>query len=387
MHNPCKPVLTVLLVLTVLCPIAVSAAELQDYLRAYRGGNYTCSQNVDFTGTTVERLGAALLLNKWDATAAPTANDDTSAGYAPGSLWVNVTADTAYICVDATAAAASWKQIDSGMLSGYLKADGSIPLTANWDAGSFEIRAQTFESDVATGTAPMTIASETLVTHLNADLLDGESASAFQDASAVLTTYAGINPSANVQSLLGCADYAAMRTALSLVPNTNVQAYDADLADLADQSYSGTWTNLGSVTTIDINGGTIDGASIGASSPSTGVFTTLTGKLGVTAHTGTGAITAAECLGGTVTNTGASGAIVLTLPAAVVGYSVLVYLTAAFDVNIDPNGTDQILGLTNSAGDAISSDATVGSCVTLMCFATGYWSPYGGGVGTWTDVN
>lgn len=48
-----------------------------------------------------------------------------------------------------------------------------------------------------------------------------------------LTTYAGITPSANVQSLLGAADYAAMRTLLSLVVGTNVQAYDAELAALA----------------------------------------------------------------------------------------------------------------------------------------------------------
>ena len=36
-----------------------------------------------------------------------------------------------------------------------------------------------------------------------------------------------------------------------------------------------TWTSLGTVTTIDINGGTIDGATIGAASPTTGVFTTV----------------------------------------------------------------------------------------------------------------
>lgn len=48
-----------------------------------------------------------------------------------------------------------------------------------------------------------------------------------------LTTYAGITPSANVQSLLSAADYAAMRTQLGLVIGTNVQAYDADLTTYA----------------------------------------------------------------------------------------------------------------------------------------------------------
>jgi hypothetical protein len=55
----------------------------------------------------------------------------------------------------------------------------------------------------------------------------------FQASSANLSLFAAINPSANVQSLLGAADYSAMRTQLSLVPGTNVQAYDADLTTYA----------------------------------------------------------------------------------------------------------------------------------------------------------
>uniref|UniRef100_A0A6M3KHB6 Uncharacterized protein n=1 Tax=viral metagenome TaxID=1070528 RepID=A0A6M3KHB6_9ZZZZ len=56
----------------------------------------------------------------------------------------------------------------------YIQRDGSIPLTTNWDAGSYEIRAQTLESDATTGTAPLTIASTTLVTNLNADQVDSQ---------------------------------------------------------------------------------------------------------------------------------------------------------------------------------------------------------------------
>lgn len=64
----------------------------------------------------------------------------------------------------------------------YVRRDGSKTLTADWDAGSFEIRAQTLESDVATGTAPLTIASTTKVTNLNADLLDDQTGSYYLDS-------------------------------------------------------------------------------------------------------------------------------------------------------------------------------------------------------------
>lgn len=47
-----------------------------------------------------------------------------------------------------------------------------------------------------------------------------------------------LSGSANVFSLLGAADYAAMRTLLSLVVGTNVQAYHARLADLAGITYA-----------------------------------------------------------------------------------------------------------------------------------------------------
>ncbi|MHA2085332.1 MAG: hypothetical protein ACXABD_16370, partial [Candidatus Thorarchaeota archaeon] len=62
-------------------------------------------------------------------------------------------------------------------------ADFQFTLLADWDTGDVEIRAQTFESDVVTGTAPFTIASTTVVTNLNADLLDGNHAAAFALAS------------------------------------------------------------------------------------------------------------------------------------------------------------------------------------------------------------
>jgi hypothetical protein len=68
-------------------------------------------------------------------------------------------------------------KLDGIEATGFVKANGTVALTANWDAGAYEIRAQTLEADVSTGTAPLTIASTTKVANLNADKLDDQEGS------------------------------------------------------------------------------------------------------------------------------------------------------------------------------------------------------------------
>jgi len=46
---------------------------------------------------------------KLDATIAPIATDDSAAGYAVGSRWIDVTNDKEYVCLDSTATSAVWK--------------------------------------------------------------------------------------------------------------------------------------------------------------------------------------------------------------------------------------------------------------------------------------
>jgi len=55
-----------------------------------------------------------------------------------------------------------------------------------------------------------------------------------------LATWAGITPSANMQSFAAAADYSAMRTAISLVPGTHIQGYHAALTSLAALTYAST---------------------------------------------------------------------------------------------------------------------------------------------------
>jgi hypothetical protein len=53
---------------------------------------------------------------------------------------------------------------------------------ANFDFGGYDVRALTLTADVATGTAPLNITSETVCPHLNVSFLEGNAASAFAAA-------------------------------------------------------------------------------------------------------------------------------------------------------------------------------------------------------------
>ena len=124
---------------------------------------------------------------------------------------------------------------------------------ANWDAGPYEVRAETFESDVATGDAPFTVASTTVVTNLNANTVNGKSA-----------------PSGTI---VGTTDSQTLtnKTLTSPVVNTgDINTPDIDGGTLdgitIGASSAPTVTDLGSVATCDINGGTVNGiTSLGLS--------------------------------------------------------------------------------------------------------------------------
>jgi hypothetical protein len=81
-------------------------------------------------------------------------------------------------------------KLDGIEATGFVKANGTVALSANWDAGAYEIRAQTLEADVSTGTAPLTIASTTKVANLNADKLDDQEGSYYLAAGNVTGTLA-----------------------------------------------------------------------------------------------------------------------------------------------------------------------------------------------------
>lgn len=89
-----------------------------------------------------------------------------------------------------------------------------------------------------------------------------------------------------------------------------------------------------------------------------------------------------------IVNTGQAGAGVKALPEASTAHGVqitFVVTTGGQNFDINPDDADQILGLTDAAGDAIRC-STAGSTVTLLCVDDTNWvvvSSYG----TWADAN
>lgn len=117
-------------------------------------------------------------------------------------------------------------------------------------------------------------------------------------------------------------------------------------------------------------------------------MSTLNGRalLDVEAHTANDTLTTTES-GTWHTNTGASGTITITLPAATVGLRYSFAVGAAQQLRIDPNGTETIslpsTGVPGAAGKYLVADA-VGENVQLACLIAGNWSVLGY-TGSWTS--
>jgi hypothetical protein len=112
-------------------------------------------------------LTAYVPKSNWAAATDPGVGDDSADGYVPGSFWFNSTAHYLWVCEDNSAGAAVWRQIWPALLA-------DQALAADWDAGSYKIKALQFESDIATGGgAPLVVASAAKVTNLQADSIDG----------------------------------------------------------------------------------------------------------------------------------------------------------------------------------------------------------------------
>lgn len=109
----------VLLVLAVVGSLVLSAPN--DLLLTKRNGADTSFEQVTladpggsahlFWNGTTDTPG--YLKANLGATDDPTAADDSGDGYAVGSVWINTTGDKVFVCADATATAAVWKDVSA----------------------------------------------------------------------------------------------------------------------------------------------------------------------------------------------------------------------------------------------------------------------------------
>lgn len=143
---------------------------------------------------------------------------------------------------------------------------GSFDATAQdaltWSDGANATNAWTF--DISGTTDPVITFGDGYVNVSTGELREGgnavvtanEAGSVFQAYDADLTTYAGITPSANVQSLLGAATYAAMRTLLDLEVGTDFYSISAADTQFEEEVTEGSLADQ-TIVTADIKEGTI----------------------------------------------------------------------------------------------------------------------------------
>lgn len=125
------------------------------------------------------------------ATTAPSSTDDAASGYSVGSIWYNTTTTRAYLCLDATAGAASWFEIEKGVLNNFT---ATAAPTVNDDAGDgYSVGSRWFDTtgdeayvclDSATGAANWQTTSLTI---------DDLGSMATQDANNVAISGGAIN--------------------------------------------------------------------------------------------------------------------------------------------------------------------------------------------------
>ena len=174
-----------------------------------------------------------------------------------GAANVNITdLDAVTSLADANLLHVSVSAIDkkityANLISDFLNKDGSVELTADWDAGSYKITAEQLESDVATGTAPLVIASTTKVSNLNVDQVDGyhldqdvtNGASPFFDQ---------VSATASTTLLLLAGTGGAGRSNIELTAE-NIINYDADSHLIRSQNAGTTYATINSSGVATVN--------------------------------------------------------------------------------------------------------------------------------------
>jgi len=180
------------------------------------------------------------ILDKLDATAAPTANDDSGDGYSIGSKWADVTNDKIYFCVDATLTAAIWQEVGDATI-----ADNSIT-----NAKLAQMAADTVKANITGSTANTAdVAKADFITWLDISAplvpdLEFDNA----DLTAGVLTVSGVKTIASIVDNAGAV----------IIPDSITYATNTSVNILSYGTITGTWKvkfaqGLGADSTINNN--------------------------------------------------------------------------------------------------------------------------------------
>lgn len=316
--------------------------------------------------------------------------DPASLGAAPEGTAVLSTGETGgtkYLREDGDGTC-SW-QTPSG--AGDLLADGTVPLTADWDVGAFSITALRFISDQATGTSPFTVASTTVVTNLNADTVDGIEG-------ANITTLDGTQTVTGDKTFSGSTTLGALA---GLVLTDGSETMTADTFDFASNrtllvgDYDSQWPAEALLTTSGLLGantvdsdqyvdGSIDLVHMSTDSvdytKTTGSIKSLTPVTDAAADFAAN-FTGANLYGGTflcdVTGT-------IQLPAVAVGMNFTIITVGAIAVVVEPNASDNMIldGVQLDDADSATNLSTSGDIIFFQYHSAAGWVASSNG---WTD--
>jgi hypothetical protein len=253
--------------------------------------------------------------NKFDATSAPATSNDNSEGYAPGSMWENVTDGRVYICVGNTSNAAVWRELVTIFSGPKIEpvAHNTIDIGTNTvrfkdlylQGGATIAGNSTFAGTLGvSGLSTLDSLTVTNATTLNGAVTIGNSSADLVGFNGRLTT--GLVPNTDDNVDLGTStlewrnlylDGTAHIDTLDVDENAGIDgnlSVGGTLGVTGTTTYStatgsnltatgtinfanATVSNLGTVTTAAIGGGSLNNVVIGGSTPAAITGTTITG--------------------------------------------------------------------------------------------------------------
>ena len=331
--------------------------------------------------------------NNTTATADPTTSDDGTQGYAPGSVWINATTGYAHICLHNTQNAANWVPLLAVASTNEIAPKTTNTVDIGTDIFQFkdihidgvgyidEIYSEELNTtgNVDVGgdiTVSGTITGNSTLATSNVDI-DGGSIDATPIGAGTASSgaFAGLTATGNVT--FAGATVASLGTVTSadidggsidaVTLGTNSAVTEAQIDNINIDGNAITSTNANGnisitpdgngtvdITKANVTGGNIDGTTVGATTASTGDFTTLTASTSITGD-----------LTGNVT-----GDLTGDVYASNTTSKVLESGTDGTDATFTGNVTGNLTGDVTSTGTSSFATLTVGTALSFDAGAT-----------------